>query len=345
MVSYWGLSRQSTVEEIAEPGRAARRLRATGPGCTPSRRSCACTGCDTATRGAAQPTRTGPAGGRRRRPRAGPLHHRVRPGRAGRARPAAVRRSPRCTPPRRSWRTDMPYLQLALELARGTRLMLAGDLAGIDAIVADEFADLAGAGDFRLGSGYLAILQAYAARLRGQSDAAHADLRWAPARCWPPAGSTPVWPTPNAPRRRRCAATPRRPPRRWPRPTAPTRRAWRCSTRGWSRPGARSLAASGDLPGAVKHLGDLVDRLRVGRLRRARGARPARPGPARPGGHAGRAHLLRRWPAHRRAAPRRAVRAGRRGAAAAAGPARPRGGRPTPPPICSRSPTTTPRWS
>ncbi|MEV4545155.1 helix-turn-helix transcriptional regulator [Micromonospora echinaurantiaca] len=70
------------------------------------------------------------------------------------------------------WRADMPYLQLALELARGTRLALAGDLAGIDAIVADEFADLAGAGDFRLGTGYLAILQAYAARLRGRSDEA-----------------------------------------------------------------------------------------------------------------------------------------------------------------------------
>ncbi|MDI5943374.1 LuxR family transcriptional regulator, partial [Micromonospora sp. DH15] len=70
------------------------------------------------------------------------------------------------------WRGDMPYLQLALELARGTRLALAGDLAGIDAIVADEFADLAGAGDFRLGTGYLAILRAYAARLRGSSGTA-----------------------------------------------------------------------------------------------------------------------------------------------------------------------------
>ncbi|SNS96538.1 ATP-, maltotriose- and DNA-dependent transcriptional regulator MalT [Asanoa hainanensis] len=70
------------------------------------------------------------------------------------------------------WRTDMPYLQLALELARGTRLAIAGDLAGIDAIVADEFADLADAGDFRLGSGYLAILRAQAARLRGQTSEA-----------------------------------------------------------------------------------------------------------------------------------------------------------------------------
>jgi DNA-binding CsgD family transcriptional regulator len=67
------------------------------------------------------------------------------------------------------WRPDMPYVQLALELARGTRLILSGDLAGVDAIVADEFADLADAGDFRIGSGYLAIVRSQAARLRGQS--------------------------------------------------------------------------------------------------------------------------------------------------------------------------------
>jgi DNA-binding CsgD family transcriptional regulator len=67
------------------------------------------------------------------------------------------------------WRDDMPYLRLALELARGTQLTLAGDLAGIDTIVAAEFADLADAGDFRLGSGYLSILRAQAARLRGRS--------------------------------------------------------------------------------------------------------------------------------------------------------------------------------
>ncbi|MFK3979995.1 LuxR C-terminal-related transcriptional regulator [Micromonospora sp. NPDC050397] len=68
-----------------------------------------------------------------------------------------------------AWRDDMPYLQLALELARGTRLALAGDLTGIDEIVAAEFADLAVAGDFRLGSGYLSILRAQAARLRGRT--------------------------------------------------------------------------------------------------------------------------------------------------------------------------------
>ncbi|MFD0741994.1 LuxR C-terminal-related transcriptional regulator [Phytohabitans flavus] len=67
------------------------------------------------------------------------------------------------------WRAEMPYLQLALELARGTRLAIGGNVDGIDAIVADEFADLADAGDFRLGSGYLSVLRAQAARLRGRS--------------------------------------------------------------------------------------------------------------------------------------------------------------------------------
>ncbi|MFB9234018.1 LuxR C-terminal-related transcriptional regulator [Plantactinospora siamensis] len=67
------------------------------------------------------------------------------------------------------WRADMPYLQLALELARGTGLLLAGNLAGVDAIAADEFADLADAGEFRLGTGYLSIVRAQAARLRGQT--------------------------------------------------------------------------------------------------------------------------------------------------------------------------------
>ena len=59
-----------------------------------------------------------------------------------------------------SWRWSWPD---------GTRLALAADLAGLDAIVADEFADLAAAGDFQLGAGYLAVLRAYAARLRGRS--------------------------------------------------------------------------------------------------------------------------------------------------------------------------------
>ncbi|HYN94018.1 MAG TPA: AAA family ATPase, partial [Pilimelia sp.] len=78
------------------------------------------------------------------------------------------------------WRGVMPYVQIALELTRGTQLSVAGDVAGIDAIAAEEFADLSDAGDFRLGSGYLAVLRAQAARLRGHSGAA---LRCAVQAC------------------------------------------------------------------------------------------------------------------------------------------------------------------
>ncbi|MFU8852552.1 LuxR C-terminal-related transcriptional regulator [Micromonospora sp. SL1-18] len=170
MVSYWGLSRESTVEEIAASG-------------------------DELTDSADQ--------ARVRAFEAIMRLHRLDTGTSLRlaqavldrpASPTAARELARCTIAylqaaqgqyRRSatavarvqaevarWRGDMPYLQLAMELARGTQLALSGDLAGIDEIVADEFADLAGAGDFRLGTGYLAILQAYAARLRGRGDEA-----------------------------------------------------------------------------------------------------------------------------------------------------------------------------
>jgi DNA-binding CsgD family transcriptional regulator len=66
------------------------------------------------------------------------------------------------------WLAEAPYIQLALELARGTALILAGDLAAVDALVAAEFAGMADAGDFRLGSGYLAVIHGQAARLRGR---------------------------------------------------------------------------------------------------------------------------------------------------------------------------------
>jgi DNA-binding CsgD family transcriptional regulator len=66
------------------------------------------------------------------------------------------------------WRQETPYIQLAVELARGTAMILAGDLSAVDEIVAAEFAGLADAGDFRLGSGYLLLLRAQAARLRGR---------------------------------------------------------------------------------------------------------------------------------------------------------------------------------
>lgn len=66
------------------------------------------------------------------------------------------------------WQAETPYIQLALELARGTAVILAGDLATVDAMVAAEFAGMADAGDFRLGSGYLNVVRSQAARLRGR---------------------------------------------------------------------------------------------------------------------------------------------------------------------------------
>jgi DNA-binding CsgD family transcriptional regulator len=66
------------------------------------------------------------------------------------------------------WRTETPYIQIAVELARGTAMVLAGDLAAVDEIVATEFAGLADAGDFQIGSGYLTVVRAQAARLRGR---------------------------------------------------------------------------------------------------------------------------------------------------------------------------------
>src|SRR6266540_3234182 len=66
------------------------------------------------------------------------------------------------------WRTETPYLQLVAELARGTAAILAGDLATVDAMLATELAGAADAGDCRLGSGYLNLVRAQAARLRGR---------------------------------------------------------------------------------------------------------------------------------------------------------------------------------
>jgi DNA-binding CsgD family transcriptional regulator len=66
------------------------------------------------------------------------------------------------------WRSETPYIQLAVELARGTAMIVAGDLAAVDTMVAAEFAGLADAGDFHLGSGYVTLVRAQAARLRGQ---------------------------------------------------------------------------------------------------------------------------------------------------------------------------------
>ncbi|MGW5669952.1 LuxR C-terminal-related transcriptional regulator [Micromonospora sp. NPDC003776] len=170
MVSYWGLSRESTVEEIA-----ARAAELTDPADQARVRAFEAImrlhGLDTgAALRLAQAVLDRPAApvAARELARCTLAHLQAAQGQYRRSATAIARVQAEAA----RWRGDMPYLQLAMELARGTRLALSGDLAGIDAIVADEFADLAGAGDFRLGTGYLAILQAYAARLRGRSDEA-----------------------------------------------------------------------------------------------------------------------------------------------------------------------------
>ncbi|MEU4634599.1 LuxR C-terminal-related transcriptional regulator [Micromonospora chalcea] len=170
MVSYWGLNRESTVEEIAARGEELRdpadrtRVRAFEAIMRLHRLDV-----DVAVR-LAQEVLDRPAApmAARELARCTLAHLQAAQGQYQRSATAIARVQAEAA----CWRADMPYLQLAMELARGTRLTLSGDLPGIDAIVADEFADLAGAGDFRLGTGYLAILQAYAARLRGRGDEA-----------------------------------------------------------------------------------------------------------------------------------------------------------------------------
>lgn len=159
------------------------------------------------------------------------------------------------------WRVDMPYLQLALELARGTRLALSGDLAGIDEIVAAEFADLATAGDFRLGSGYLSILRAQAARLRGQTDDA---LRTSLSACAVLATSRVYAGLAHAERAQAAALRgdleqARSAMEESDRSHAPGMAVlypWREQAR------AAVLAAAGDLTGAADHLRDLAEQLR-----------------------------------------------------------------------------------
>ncbi|WP_433531724.1 LuxR C-terminal-related transcriptional regulator [Micromonospora sp. CA-263727] len=161
-----------------------------------------------------------------------------------------------------SWRADMPYLQLAVELARGTRLTLSGDLSGIDTLVADEFADLADAGDFRLGTGYLAILRAYAARLRGRSDAA---LQAALGACAVLATSRVYAGLAQAERAQaaalrgdaRQAAEAMAEADRLHAPSMAVLYPWLEQAR------AATLAAGGDLSGAVARLHELADRLRL----------------------------------------------------------------------------------
>ncbi|MEH0933682.1 ATP-binding protein [Micromonospora psammae] len=260
MVSYWGLSRQSTVDEIARDGdeladpcdrarvrsfEAIMRLH----------------GLDTATAlrlGRSVLDRPAACVAARELARCTVAHLDAARGRFTRSASAIARveaEAPR-------WRADMPYLQLAMELARGTRLALAGDLAGIDAIVADEFADQAGAGDFRLGTGYLAILQSYAARLRGRSGEA---LRLSLGACAVLATSRVYAGLAQAERAQAAALRGEAGHAAEAMAEADSTHApgmavlypWLEQARG------AVLAACGDLPGAAKHLAELADRLRV----------------------------------------------------------------------------------
>lgn len=259
MVSYWGLSRESTVEEIA-----ARAAELTDPADQARVRAFEAImrlhGLDTtAALRLAQAVLDRPAAplAARELARCTVAHLQAAQGQYRRSATAIARVEAEAA----RWRTDMPYLQLAMELARGTRLALSGDLAGIDAIVADEFADLAGAGDFRLGTGYLAILQAYAARLRGRSDEA---LRTSLGACAVLATSRVYAGLAHAERAQAAAwrgdvthaAEAMAEADRTHAPGMAVLYPWLEQARG------AVYAAAGDLPAATKHLSTLADRLR-----------------------------------------------------------------------------------
>ncbi|WP_431930807.1 LuxR C-terminal-related transcriptional regulator [Micromonospora sp. RP3T] len=259
MVSYWGLNRESTVEEIAARGEELAdpadrsRVRAFEAIMRLHRLDV-----DAAVR-LAQEVLDRPAApmAARELARCTLAHLQAAQGQYRRSATAIARVQAEAA----CWRSDMPYLQLAMELARGTRLALSGDLAGIDAIVADEFADLAGAGDFRLGSGYLAILQAYAARLRGRGGDA---LRTSLGACAVLTTSRVYAGLAHAERAQAAAlrgdaahaAEAMAEADRTHAPGMAILYPWLEQARGAAQ------AVAGDLPGAVKHLCALADRLR-----------------------------------------------------------------------------------
>jgi DNA-binding CsgD family transcriptional regulator len=260
MVNYWGLSRESTVDEVAARGAeltdatARARVNAFEAIMRLHRLDV-----DGAVR-LAQAVLDRPAAGvaARELARCTVAHFQAAQGQFVRSGAAIAQVQAEAG----RWRADMPYLQLALELARGTRLTLAGDLAGIDAIVADEFADLAGAGDFRLGTGYLAVLRAYAARMRGRSgDALKSSLE----ACAVLATSRVYAGLAHAERAQaaalrgdtRHAADAMAEADRTHAPEMAVLYPWLEQARG------AVLAAGGDLAGAARHLAALADRLRA----------------------------------------------------------------------------------
>jgi DNA-binding CsgD family transcriptional regulator len=67
------------------------------------------------------------------------------------------------------WRADTPALQYAVAMAFGTRVGIGLDLPALDEMLAAEFAGLARTGGFGFGSGWMSLLQAQAAWLRGRT--------------------------------------------------------------------------------------------------------------------------------------------------------------------------------
>ncbi|MTK04772.1 LuxR C-terminal-related transcriptional regulator [Micromonospora sp. CP22] len=260
MVSYWGLSQASTVEEIADEGTkltdaaAQARVRAFEAIMRLHRLEAP------AALRLAQGVLDRPAASvaARELARCTIAHLQAVQGQLSRSAAAVDLVQAKAA----NWRADMPYLQLAVELARGTRLALSGDLVGIDALVADEFADLADAGDFRLGTGYLAILRAYAARLRGRSDTA---LQAALSACAVLATSRVYAGLAQAERAQaaalrgdaRQAAEAIAEADRLHSPSMAVLYPWLEQAR------VAALAAGGDLPTAVSRLHSLADRLRA----------------------------------------------------------------------------------
>ncbi|GAB1689647.1 LuxR C-terminal-related transcriptional regulator [Krasilnikovia sp. M28-CT-15] len=68
-----------------------------------------------------------------------------------------------------AWWRDSPALHFLLPVTVGTRVSVALDLAALDEILTAEFADLAQTGGFGFGTGWVALLQAHSARLRGRT--------------------------------------------------------------------------------------------------------------------------------------------------------------------------------
>ena len=300
---------------------------------------------DTADGAAARPVDPRPAGRAGRRPRRWPSA-RSPTCRRPRASCAAQRPGDRraCRPTRRCGAPTCPTSSSRWSWPAAPGWHSAGDLAGIDAIVADEFADLADAGDFRLGSGYLSILRAQAARLRGRTGEA---LRTSLQACAVLATSRIFAGLAHAERaqahalRGEADEAARGDGRRRRAPTRPTMAIlypWREQARGGGARGRRRRRPARDRDAAAARLA--AARRRV---RRPRAARAARPGPARPGDDADRLAGRRVAGPDRRGPARRAGRGASTARCRGSWSTHARASASAPAPTCCSPPTRSPR--